>query len=426
MKSLSAPPPGYCITALLAIERDVWGASTGLDHPYEGQFGRIAGIGVRSQLCEDGLTPPASDNCQHIPNPQIPGDQLRYDNEFKRLIGCGRRDNYQTYIALTNVRRITASVGAAGRVRSSDFISGLKFEYFHDQAPDLLGQWIHEIDGALELLAGEDLQSLAVTLIPVGFSSSIPTQEICQIAAIHIETSQCRSMAFRVSRDIDGLVPRQTSMYHSECDFGEKMIAMSWIFNMRADWLRSITSRTHTNDRTIMVPELTAPWDQTQKLYLTTPKSAESPASETVIAVEAAMQSEAIVGISFIYPSGKVSKIGRFEGITANISIPEDTRVVGFSTERKDEELKAIEFEVEPTSQRIRLYVESLSNTTAAGYPDINRRDVWCKGEAFAAKEQSHVQGRDHNGPLGSTLVGLYVSCLGFYSFGALYEPQGI
>lgn len=39
-----------------------------------------------------------------------------------------------------------------------------------------------------------------------------------------------------------------------------------------------------------------------------------------------------------------------FEGITAKISIPENTRIVSFSTERKDEQLKAIEFEMEPTS----------------------------------------------------------------------------
>ncbi|KAJ5714416.1 uncharacterized protein N7483_011597 [Penicillium malachiteum] len=166
-----------------------------------------------------------------------------------------------------------------------------------------------------------------------------------------------------------------------------------------------------------MVPELTAPWDQTQKLYLSTLNSAQSPSLETVTAVEASMQNEAIMGIAFIYPSGKVSKIGKFEGITAKISIPEDSQVVGFSTERKDEELKAIEFEVEPTSKKIRLCVESLENTTTPAYPDINRRDVQCKAEASAGKEQRHVQGRDYNRPLGSTLVGLYVSSLGFYFF---------
>ncbi|KAJ6035886.1 hypothetical protein N7540_000165 [Penicillium herquei] len=360
VKVLPSPQPSHCITGLVAKESDVWGGSTCLNHPYQGLYGGIAGIGIQSQLCDDASTSPDSEICQYIRNAHVPDDQIRYDREFARLIDMDRSENHQS-----------ASVGTQERSRSSDVISGLKFEYFHDEAAEVLGQWIHEIDGAFELSKGEKLQSLTVSLKPVGFASSIPTQEICQIAAIHIETCQSRRMTFRASRDESELQKR--SMYQSQCDLGETMVAISWIFNMRADWLRSITSRSHTNQQMIMVPELPAPWDQTQKLYFSTPKSAYSP-SERVIAAKASIQIEAIVGISFLYSSGKVSEIGNLEGTTSTISFPENSRIVGFSIELKDKELKAIPFELDTdsTSTSIRLCVESPKNITTAAYPDIN------------------------------------------------------
>ena len=53
---------------------------------------------------------------------------------------------------------------------------------------------MHQLDDAFELSQDEEVKSLTIGLVPVGFSS-VPGLEIVQVAAIHIELSSLRMKA---------------------------------------------------------------------------------------------------------------------------------------------------------------------------------------------------------------------------------------
>ena len=100
------------------------------------------------------------------------------------------------------------------------------------------------------------MQSLTVWLTPVGFSTSSPALEICQITAIRIDKSHGRNMTFHASQTQPLSPGDRIDQY--QCDLGEDMMALSWILNAKADLLRAVFSET-THPTQTMIPEISAP-----------------------------------------------------------------------------------------------------------------------------------------------------------------------
>lgn len=66
-----------------------------------------------------------------------------------------------TATSLIGVRRIRISSGAPGHSRSPSNVSGLWFDYYDDDRPVIVGQWIKEMD-SLHLLEEETIEQIEI------------------------------------------------------------------------------------------------------------------------------------------------------------------------------------------------------------------------------------------------------------------------
>lgn len=360
---------------------------------------------------------------------QVPDHQLRYDEKFAYFIDGARPDNYQTYASLINTRKIQASTGIHGRSRSPACISGLKIDYFDHPTPAVLGQWMEEVDEAFELSPGEKVQALSIWLTPVGFSSESRGLELGQVAAIHIETSHSRSVTFRSSQDES--TPHQKRLLDQFQSYsGEELVAILWILNPSYDRVRAVSSDTDVSRRAqIVVPELPPPFDQIQRLYFTTP--GRDGYRETAIAIKAFFQNQAIVGIAFVYPSGRLARVGECDAVShETIELPQCSRVVGFSVAGAERELRGLEFELESdgqsTPRRLNLPMNSSHDSAHTVSVECDWRSVWCKDAMSTESQQPLFAGdRIYAPPAKSRLVGISVGCQNISRVGGLYEPEG-
>ena len=424
IKQIPIAPPGHSITGLVATERGCFNASSGLDHPLQGRWDGFVRIGIQSQPC-------GSKSIQTTRPPvfgDIPNDQLQFDGKFAYFNDGSVPGTYQTYASLKNVHKIKASIGMHGRSRSPHCISGLKIEYFDDQAPMVVGQWMDEMELVFELSPGETVECLSIWLTPVGFSREAPALEICQVTAIHIETTCSREIMFRAPSD----EARKMELNQWRANFGEEVIALSWILNLDSDRLRAVLS-SNTNQRTqIMVPELHPPFDQVQKLFFVT--SDNNGSLQTAVAVKAFFRDSEIVGIAFIYHSGWIARVGDKENTSQQtFAFPRGARVVGLSVTVKGQRMREIDLEMEvemglnvqPVSQSLKVSAGSSHDGVTDTFTGHNWRDVWCK-DAITAEGHEKPGGVDKvfKPPLNSKLVGISVGCLQFCSVGAVYEPD--
>lgn len=265
----------------------------------------FTGVGIQSQDCGEQLI------IQDMPDPkchQIPSDQLRYDGLFSHFINSSHPGNYQTFASLNNVRKIQASTGMRGRSRSPNGISGLKIEYYNHPTPNIVGQWMDELDDDFELSPDEEVQLVTIWITPMGFSSATPGLEVGQVAAIHIETTHSRSVTFR-SPGFHTL-PSRKLQHQYQSSSGEKLTALSWVLNVDSDIIRAVISPNGSRKGQILVPQMDPPFDLVQKLYFETQNS--NGDIETIVTARAYFLERAIVGLEFIYTSGSRARIGGF------------------------------------------------------------------------------------------------------------------
>ncbi|KAL3459554.1 hypothetical protein BJX64DRAFT_200343 [Aspergillus heterothallicus] len=157
---------------------------------------------------------------------------------------------YHTYAPLSNVRRITASVGAHGRhcSRSANEISGLMLEYYDDTGPVIIGQW-YVPHTSVELAHGEMIREITVWEKSVAPSAATSFRSIRKIAAVRMHTSLDREVDFRANADgndddgnttltQDGLEPRQVHKMHETASLLE-LKTLAWELNRHIDTLRA-------------------------------------------------------------------------------------------------------------------------------------------------------------------------------------------
>ena len=346
---------------------------------------------------------------------QIPDHQLQYDQKFSYFIDASRRDNYQTYASLKNVRRIQASMGIEARSRSPTRISGLKIEYYDRATPSIVGQWMAELDDEIELSFGEEIRSLATWLVPSDFSRECPTMEISQVVAVRIETTCSRSVTFQPP-GVRTLPPRQ-HQYQIDCD--ERMTAVSWIMNTSADCVRAVISANKRQRNLIAVPELEPPFDQIRKIYFETQGGDDR--RETIVTAEAYFRDRAIVGLVFLYASGAKASIGEVDtGSCRRIHIPQDAQIVGLSNTVIESELTEIQLVIQQDGlsrhETLGLCIAPES-TIVSGW-----RDIWCS-DGMSVENYQRL-GRVYKRPHHSRLIGIYVGCVQSTCFGALYEAD--
>lgn len=353
----------------------------------------------------------------------IPDGQLEYDEKFTHFIDSSNPGNYQTYASLKNVRKIQASMGIQGRSRSPSHISGLRLEYYDHPSPGIVGQWMDELDDGFEISPDEKVKSLTIWLTPMGFSTECQGMETGQVTAIHIETTRSRRVTFH-SPGFHTLPPRKLQDQY-QSNTGEELAAISWIFNVSFDRIRAVVSGDRSQ-RSQMVPEQHPPFDQVQKLYFET--QSDDGCRETMVTAEAYFRDRTIVGLVFVYSSGRRASIGDFDVATRQtVRFSQDAQIVGLSVAATEHELMEIEFEIEwneqPRYEKIRLSIASPDDpANTAGH---DWRDVWCR-DAMSAESYQRLLARDrvYKPPRESRLVGIYVGCQEISRVGALYEPK--
>ena len=99
---------------------------------------------------------------------------------------------------------------------------------------------MHQLDDAFELSQDEEVKSLTIGLVPVGFSS-VPGLEIVQVAAIHIETTSSRSVMF-CSPDFQSISSQALQHHQYQGNSDEKLTAISWILNLSSERVRAVIS----------------------------------------------------------------------------------------------------------------------------------------------------------------------------------------
>ena len=221
-------------------------------------------VGIQSQCCGEQPNIPDILDCE---SHQTPEDQLQYDEKFSHSTHSIGSDDYQTYASLKNVQKIQASTGVQGQSRSRSRISGMKLEYHNHPSPGIVGQWMHHLDDGFELSQDEDVQSLTIWLLPIGFSSQSPGMEIGQVAAVKIETTLSCSVTFRAP-DFQSISPQVLQHRQYQTDSDEKLTAISWILNLSSERVQAvITTNGSRRNPLILVPEEVPPFDQVRKLY---------------------------------------------------------------------------------------------------------------------------------------------------------------
>ncbi|KAJ5412979.1 hypothetical protein N7465_005284 [Penicillium sp. CMV-2018d] len=415
-------PPNNTITGLVAFEMQFINQIQTAAKQTQATLTCFERVGIQSQQCGKQPSIPDILDCECH---QVPDDQLRYDKKFSHFIYSKKSDDYQTYASLKNVRKIQASTGIQGQSRSQNRISGLKLEYHNHPSPGIVGQWMHQLDDGFELSQDEDVQSLTIWLIPTGFSPQSPGMEIGQVAAIYIETTRSRGVMFRPP-DFQSISSQALQHHQYQGDSDEKLTAISWILNISSERVRAVISTTGSRRKAlVLVREEVPPFDQVRKLYFE--KQDDDGCRETIITAEAYFKDRAIVGLAFVYTSGRIASTGELDTEARQIvHFTLDARIVGLSVVATDHKLMEIEFEVERNEQRryekLRLSA-ALPNDLAhtIGY---NRREVWCKDDTSAEScQRASEWDRVYKPPSGSRLIGIYMRCQEFYRVGALYEP---
>lgn len=129
---------------------------------------------------------------------QAPQGVIEYDLEFARAhIRTKGTSEFQTYTSLAGVKSVQGSVGLSERSRGPNRISGLKFNFHHQQPACIVGQWMDGSDEfTVDLDHNENIQNLTTWITKDAMSANCVG--ICQgqVAAIRIETNRGQDRTF--------------------------------------------------------------------------------------------------------------------------------------------------------------------------------------------------------------------------------------
>ncbi|KAL3480802.1 hypothetical protein BJX99DRAFT_272534 [Aspergillus californicus] len=425
----------------------------------------IRSVGIQSQDFDDQITISVP-TITHTTCHEIPADQLQYDlNNFSHFIKYTNPGNYHTYASLRNIRKIQASRGIPGRSRSPDHISGLKIDYYDHPSPGVVGQWMdgHDGGGGFELSRGEDIQLLAVSLTPVGFSTARTGIELGLVCAIRFETTWSRSITFCPGLETSSLPPHSVRtlqlQYQADNRTGEKLTAMSWILNEESERVRAVLSPDQGSQikDMVYVPEAVGIFDDVLRIYFEScpqgdidhPHGSGNAVQhpEPVAAAEAYFRDYAIIGLVFIYRDGTRSGIGYFDSSSSLspssaekqiLQFPTAARIVGLSAKTcysGKSEVIQLDFEFEHQSAigndnanfaKLTFSAPAPNNGAIPPIAHVRRVFQWCRDEETAelAKTQRlHSSDRVYAPPSHTArLVGLYVGCQDFSKIGVLYS----
>ncbi|PLB53887.1 hypothetical protein P170DRAFT_460202 [Aspergillus steynii IBT 23096] len=132
---------------------------------------------------------------------------VKYDLEFAEpIIRTKGVSEYSTHASLQNVKSIRASIGLSGRSRAPDRISGLRFEFHHQQNASILGQWMegsHEF--TVDIASDESIQCVTVWITKDAMSGEYFGMYQGQVAAIRISTDHGQNLTFCPSADLNVL-----------------------------------------------------------------------------------------------------------------------------------------------------------------------------------------------------------------------------
>ncbi|KAL3496308.1 hypothetical protein BJX62DRAFT_251134 [Aspergillus germanicus] len=296
----------------------------------------------------------------------IPPHELRYDHDhFAELIGHGDSTSHHTYASLKHVRKIN---------------------YYNHSTPEVVGQWMEELDDGFELASDENVRLLTICLKPVRNPTDNPAMEPGQVVSLHIETTRARS-------------------YQSDAD--GSLIAIIWMLNLSSG-----------TDDLIFVPDLQPPYNQMQTIYFD--RASANGSKENVNAVEAYFRDRTITGLDFVYTSGRKFRAGDLESDTHEMyHFPPNARINRVSATTVKEQLTELQFEIEretDPSQVRRLVCSIKSSDDAIGGADPLRDHT---------PELVGGRGRAWKAPRATRLVGMTIGCTYFSKVGVVYEPDG-
>ncbi|KAL2817020.1 hypothetical protein BDW59DRAFT_182360 [Aspergillus cavernicola] len=368
----------------------------------------ITGLAVRRMPSRDpfirvalqyqpSAEPPLRDNRQPLhPSPETHRASLEYDKDFSSFIRCQLAGDYQTCASLKGVRRIQASIEVEGRSRAPDRISGLKL-FYGSAPPAILGQWMDEYT-IFELLSDEDIECLTVWIVPLAYSAEWRTQQLGQVVAIRINTTQARTIF--------------------------------WILNSSYGRVRADGCDNLKRPSTLL-PARYPPVNQVQKLYFDSIQR--TGYRDPVVTAKAYIRDAALLGLVFMYMSGATARIGDVDTASDNVEtvhFSQNARVVGMSTGVKDGHIRSLKFELE-VRRPAALGMEYKTVGLGVPSPDEHRKTpkydwqhVWCKDESAQGFRRQRVRDDAYAAPTGMRLAGFYVGCQDFSSLGGLYEPE--
>ncbi|KAL4778402.1 hypothetical protein BJX76DRAFT_362764 [Aspergillus varians] len=363
------------------------------------------------------------------PSPKTCRASLEYDKEFSDFIRCQLGGEYQTCASLKGLRGIQASIGGQGRSRALDRISGLKL--FYDSGPPaILGQWMKEYT-IFELLSDEDIECLTVWIVPLAYSAEWRTQQLGQVVAIRINTTQARSITFTPP----GAEPLRPENLRHQYGGGaeQKLTAIFWVLSSLYDRVRADGCDSLKRPPSTLLPAKYPPLDQVQKLYFDSIRQ-HTGHRDPVVTAKAFIRDTALLGLVFMYMSGataRIGEVGTVSDIVEIVHFAQNARVVGMSTGVKDGHIRFLKFELE--ARRLAT-LEREHKTVELGVPPPDKhreppkydwQNVWYKDEESARGfRRQWTRDNAYAAPVGMSLAGLYVGCQDFSSLGGLYEPD--
>ena len=239
-----------------------------------------------------------------------------------------RRDGTAlTSVSLCQVRRMHFSMGVNGRSRAATEISGIRLEYYHSVRPAIAGQWLSEVD-SFEIGQDEHVTDISVWLSVEGVSQW-GRAKLGRVIGLLLVTSQLRRKCV-ITRSLAGTLRLNFRAKRFEdlvrvvyirigwldgAKFDLSQDTLLWAFNTRWDHFRVLPRPAVGHGSLLLYPESSPPWLVPEKA-LWEERDADGNILK-LLSITAHLKDRAITGLTFLYDSGLIHKIGFTEGKTS-------------------------------------------------------------------------------------------------------------